>query len=314
MLLTAGHHAPRKQNASLVPRGPREGVPAVGGPQRRPKGWSPLPTHPTAFARSRGPRLGQFPGDARCCQETVSVAMAGAEQPAPQGVAAPQAADGRDMAVCVHDDAAVPETRTALTPGAGTAPPPPRPAQLCPLLCHIQAGARGSDTSTCRSCEAGAGAGRLEVLAARAQVHPLGLSEQQEGAQPQGADSGHQIEHGGPGARGLDQVTAQAHAHDTCARRGDRQAEWQAGPALSTQLGRGVWWGREAVAFRCLMASCGPGVSEGQGPHGRLGCHPPDLPHRAWGSRRGWAADKPCHCPLDATRIRGTGESHSIRR
>lgn len=66
--------------------------------------------------------------------------------------------------------------------------------------------------------------GRLEVLVGGAQVHPLGLSEQQEGAQPQAADGSHQVEHGSPGARGLDEVAAQAHAHDTCTDRGG-QAE-----------------------------------------------------------------------------------------
>lgn len=66
--------------------------------------------------------------------------------------------------------------------------------------------------------------GQLEVLVGGAQVHSLGLSKQQEGAQPQAADGSHQVEHGRPGACGLNEVAAQAHAHDTCSRWG-RQAE-----------------------------------------------------------------------------------------
>lgn len=79
-----------------------------------------------------------------------------------------------------------------------------------------------------------AGLGQLEVLAGGAQVHPLRLSEHQEGAQPQAADGGHQVEQGRPGARGLDQVTTQAHAHDTCTERGGGLAEGQADPAPCT--------------------------------------------------------------------------------
>lgn len=46
----------------------------------------------------------------------------------------------------------------------------------------------------------------LEVLMSGDQVHPLCLPEYQKGAQSQVADDGHQVEHTGPGASGLNQV------------------------------------------------------------------------------------------------------------
>jgi hypothetical protein len=50
------------------------------------------------------------------------------------------------------------------------------------------------------------------------QVHPLRLPEHQEGAQPQVADDGYQVEHTGPGTSGLDQVATQTHAYHTWTR------------------------------------------------------------------------------------------------
>ena len=77
---------------------------------------------------------------------------------------------------------------------------------------------------------------QLEVLMDGAQVHPLGLSEHQEAAQPQAADGGHQVEQGRPRAGGLYQVATQAHAHNTCIReRGQvvTEAVWGEGLAWS---------------------------------------------------------------------------------
>lgn len=158
--------------------------------------------------------------------------------------------------------------------------------------------------------------GQLEVLAGGAQVHSLGLSQQQEGAQPQAADGSHQVEHGRPGARGLDEVAPQAHAHDTCSRRGQTGRVLRGRPEGSAEE-RSWWWGsrtggqgqpeRQKLNSGVQAARPREGrhqrVSEGQRPHGLPRkmtltgpsapprgnkphhCHPDTQPQEPWASR-----------------------------
>lgn len=73
----------------------------------------------------------------------------------------------------------------------------------------------------------------------RAQVHPLGLSEYQKGAQSQVADDGHKVEHTDPGASGFNQIATQTHAYHTWMR---EEETTDAPGKLAPQIN--VLWGR----------------------------------------------------------------------
>lgn len=56
----------------------------------------------------------------------------------------------------------------------------------------------------------------LKIHIHRVCVHPLGLSKEEECAEPNAVHSSHQVENRNPGASGLNQVSSQVHTNDTC--------------------------------------------------------------------------------------------------
>lgn len=62
----------------------------------------------------------------------------------------------------------------------------------------------------------------LKIHIHRVCVHPLGLSKQEECAEPNAVHSCHQVENRNPGASGLNQVSSQVHTNHTC-REGGRE-------------------------------------------------------------------------------------------
>lgn len=163
-----------------------------------------------------------------------------------------------------------------------------------PLLTHPGSGVGGSSTQPDAPRRAALGPRgtvrprRLEVLVGRAQVHALGLSKQQKDAQPQAADGSHQAEHGRPGARGLDEVASQAHAHDTCTRGGRGSPEGRAGAGTGARVPGGEAGGRpEGQKLNSGVQATRPRegrpqrVPEGQRPHGLSGILPVTGP--PWG-------------------------------
>lgn len=69
------------------------------------------------------------------------------------------------------------------------------------------------DTLLSFSCFLGSS---LKIHIHRVCVYPLGLSKQEECAEPNAVHSSHQVENRNPGASGLNQVSSQVHTNDTC--------------------------------------------------------------------------------------------------
>lgn len=65
----------------------------------------------------------------------------------------------------------------------------------------------------------------LEVHIRRVCVHPLGLSEHEEGTEANAVNSSHQVENRNPGASCLNQVASQVHANDTWDRREEKEMQ-----------------------------------------------------------------------------------------
>lgn len=65
----------------------------------------------------------------------------------------------------------------------------------------------------------------LEIHIHRVCVHPLGLSKQEECAEPNAVHSSHQVENRNPGASGLDQVSSQVHTDDPCSQREEKHMQ-----------------------------------------------------------------------------------------